>query len=102
MRPGIVHLGVGAFHRAHQAAYTDAVLAAGDGRWGITAASLRSPDTRDALAPQDGLYALSLCGETDRLVVIGSIGWVERHDPAYDHPVEQVAGRHQAQLYCRH
>ena len=76
VRPGIVHLGVGAFHRAHQAAYTDAVLAAGDGRWGITAASLRSPDTRDALAPQDGLYALNIRGEADRLAVIGSIGRV--------------------------
>ena len=76
MRPGIVHLGVGAFHRAHQAAYTDAVLAAGDNRWGITAASLRSPDTRDALAPQDGLYALNIRGEADQLAVIGSIGRV--------------------------
>ena len=76
MRPGIVHLGVGAFHRAHQAAYTDAVLAAGDGRWGITAASLRSPDTRDALAPQDGLYALNIRGEADQLAVIGSISRV--------------------------
>ena len=54
---GIVHLGIGAFHRAHMAAYTDAVLADGDRRWGILGASLRSPDTRDALAPQDGLYA---------------------------------------------
>ena len=76
MRPGIVHLGVGAFHRAHQAAYTDAVLAAGDNRWGITAASLRSPDTRNALTPQDGLYALNIRGEADRLAVIGSIGRV--------------------------
>ena len=70
---GIVHLGVGAFHRAHQAVYTDAVLAAGDMRWGITAASLRSADTRDALAPQDGLYTLNVRGETDQLAVIGSV-----------------------------
>ena len=76
VRPGIVHLGVGAFHRAHAAAYTDAVLAAGDLRWGITAASLRSPATRDALAPQDGLYALNIRGEADRLQVIGSINRV--------------------------
>jgi fructuronate reductase len=84
VRPGIVHLGVGAFHRAHQAAYTDAVLAAGDLRWGITAASLRSPDTRNALAPQDGLCALNIRGETDRLAVIGSIGRVlaAPEDPA--------------------
>ena len=33
----IVHLGVGAFHRAHQAVFTDAVLASGDLAWGILA-----------------------------------------------------------------
>ncbi len=70
---GIVHLGVGAFHRAHQAAYTEAVLNAGDPRWGITAASLRSADTRDALTPQDALYSLELRSEQDRQQVIGAI-----------------------------
>ncbi len=81
---GIVHLGLGAFHRAHQAAYTDAVLAAGDHRWGITAASLRSPDTRDALGPQDGLYTLDVRGEHDRVAVIGAITGilVAPEDPA--------------------
>ncbi len=75
---GIVHLGIGAFHRAHMAAYTDAVLAAGDRRWGILGASLRSPDTRDALAPQDGLYALAVRDAAgERLRVVGS-----RHAPA--------------------
>ena len=70
---GIVHLGLGAFHRAHQAAYTEAVLTAGDTRWGITAASLRSAGTRDALAPQGGLFTLNARGETDSLAVIGSV-----------------------------
>src|SRR5436305_1955627 len=71
---GIVHLGIGAFHRAHQAAYTDAVLAAGDHRWGILGASLRSPETRDALAPQDGLYTLAIRDAAgERLQVIGSV-----------------------------
>lgn len=70
---GIVHLGLGAFHRAHQAAYTDAVLAAGDLRWGIVAASLHSPGTRDALAPQNGLYALNVSGADDGTSVIGAI-----------------------------
>src|SRR5829696_8273804 len=41
--PGIVHLGTGAFHRAHQAVYVDDCLAAGDMGWGIIGASLRSP-----------------------------------------------------------
>ena len=71
---GIVHLGIGAFHRAHMAAYTDAVLASGDARWGILGASLRSPDTRDALAPQDGLYALAVRDASgERLEVVGSV-----------------------------
>jgi fructuronate reductase len=55
---GIVHLGLGSFHRAHQAMYTeDAMLAAG-GDWGICGVSLRHADTRDALAPQDCLYSV--------------------------------------------
>ena len=71
---GIVHLGIGAFHRAHQAISTDAVLAAGDRRWGILGASLRSSDTRDALAPQDGLYTLATRDASgERLQVIGSV-----------------------------
>ena len=74
LKAGIVHLGVGAFHRAHQAVYTDDVLASGDLRWGIVGASLRSPDTRDALAPQDGLYTLAVRGAGGaRHRVIGSV-----------------------------
>ena len=72
--PGIVHLGVGAFHRAHQAAYIDACLADGATEWGIVGVSLRSPDTRDALAPQDGLYTLAVRDSAgEQLQVIGSI-----------------------------
>ncbi|MRG54571.1 mannitol dehydrogenase family protein [Phyllobacterium sp. SYP-B3895] len=71
---GIVHLGIGAFHRAHQAVYTDAVLASGDNRWGILGVSLRSADTRDALQPQNGLYTVAVRdGSGDRFSVIGSI-----------------------------
>ncbi|WP_239018202.1 mannitol dehydrogenase family protein [Sphingomonas flavalba] len=74
---GIVHLGIGAFHRAHQAVYTDDALAAGDAGWGITAVSLRSPSTRDALMPQDCLYMVeerSAAGPARRL--IGAINTV--------------------------
>ena len=53
---GIVHLGIGAFHRAHQAIYTDDALAQKRGAWGICGVSLRSPDVRDRMTPQDGLY----------------------------------------------
>ena len=71
---GIVHLGVGAFHRAHMADYTDAVLRSGDRRWGIMGASLRSPDTRDALAPQDYLYTIAESDEAgERCRVIGAL-----------------------------
>ena len=54
-RVGIVHLGLGAFHRAHQAIYTDGVLAR-DPRWGICGVSLKTPHATRALAAQDGLY----------------------------------------------
>ena len=73
VRAGIVHLGIGAFHRAHQAVYIDDCLAAAP-EWGIIGASLRSPTTRDALQTQDWLYTLSIrSGEGERLRVVGSI-----------------------------
>ena len=56
---GIVHFGPGAFHRAHQAAYVDALLDH-DPRWGIAAVSMRSRGTIEALAAQDGLYTLAI------------------------------------------
>jgi len=69
---GIVHLGVGAFHRAHQAVYIDDLLAH-DPDWAICGVSLNSREVRDALAPQDGLYTLALLGEAPRLRVIGAL-----------------------------
>lgn len=56
---GIVHLGLGAFARAHLALATEcAIEASGDLRWGLTGVSMRSADVVDALAPQHGLYTL--------------------------------------------
>lgn len=56
---GQVHLGLGAFHRAHQAVYAaDAMTATGDTGWGIAAFTQRRPDTAAALAPQDSLYTV--------------------------------------------
>jgi len=69
---GVVHLGPGAFHRAHQAYYFDQLLAK-DPRWGICAVSLKSPGVRDALAPQDGLYTLAQLDEETTFRIIGSI-----------------------------
>jgi len=67
---GVVHIGVGAFHRAHQAAWFDEILGQGDLRWGVQGVSLRSPTAEQALNPQDGLYTLverSADGETIRV-----------------------------------
>ena len=73
LAPGIVHLGIGAFHRAHQAIYTDDILSEDPG-WGIVGASLRNSETRDALKPQDCLYTLAVrSGEGERLRVVGSV-----------------------------
>lgn len=73
-RVGIVHLGIGAFHRAHQAAFVDDCMRAGERDWAILGASLRSPETRDALAPQDGLYTLvERDAEGERARIIGSV-----------------------------
>jgi fructuronate reductase len=69
---GIVHFGPGAFFRAHQAAYYDALLAK-DRRWGVCAVSLHSVGVRDALAPQDGLYSLAILDVEPRLQVIGAV-----------------------------
>ncbi len=52
----IVHLGLGNFHRAHQAWYT--AHAPDADQWGIAGFTGRRRDMADALAPQDGLYTL--------------------------------------------
>lgn len=56
---GIVHFGIGAFHRAHQAWYTDRAMDAGDRGWAITGVSLRSPAVASRMLPQDCLYSVT-------------------------------------------
>jgi fructuronate reductase len=71
---GIVHLGIGAFHRAHQAVYTEDAIAAGGGDWGICGVTQRSRSVIEQLAPQDGLYTLAQRdGAGERLRVIGAV-----------------------------
>ncbi|WNO52384.1 mannitol dehydrogenase family protein [Stakelama saccharophila] len=85
VKHGVVHLGIGAFHRAHQAAVFDAALDAGDLRWGITGVSLRSASVHDQLAPQDGLYRLVVRdGDAEDIRVIGAVArvLVAPDDPA--------------------
>ena len=55
---GIVHLGLGAFHRGHQALLTQRALAVRPGAWAISGASLRSAAVPEALRPQDCLYSV--------------------------------------------
>ncbi len=76
--PGIVHLGIGAFHRAHMAVYVDDLLEAAPD-WGIVGASLRRPDTKEALAPQDGFYTLAVrdARGTDCRVIGSVIGLLD-------------------------
>lgn len=71
---GIVHLGTGAFHRAHQAAYFHALMSAGETGWMIQGASLRSPRVAEQLNPQDGLFTMLVRdGQNDREQVTGSV-----------------------------
>lgn len=71
---GIVHLGLGAFFRAHGAIYVAEAMAQSGGDWGILGVSLRNPDIRDALAPQGGTYtALELAPDGPKTQVIGSV-----------------------------
>ena len=74
LQSGILHIGLGAFHRAHQAVYTDAALAHAFGPWGIEAVSLRSARTVEALEAQSGLYSVLVRdGEETRAQVVGAV-----------------------------
>jgi mannitol-1-phosphate/altronate dehydrogenase len=75
---GIVHLGLGAFHRAHMARYTHDLMQRDPAatRWGIVGAGLMPADraVRDALAPQDNLYTLvERDGVEEKVSVIGAL-----------------------------
>lgn len=75
----IVHLGLGAFHRAHQAWYT--ARSDADHEWGIAAFTGRSPDAAEMLAHQDCVYSLvTRSGDGDRIETVSSI--VAAHDGA--------------------
>jgi fructuronate reductase len=72
---GLVHLGIGAFHRAHQAVYTELACAAtGDDRWGTFAVTGRSASVVDQLGPQDCLYGvLTKSSDRSTLRVVGGV-----------------------------
>ncbi|MEV8183188.1 mannitol dehydrogenase family protein [Specibacter sp. NPDC078692] len=72
---GIVHLGVGAFHRAHQAVYTeDAATTSGETHWGILGVTGRTAKVAQQLAPQNGLYSvLTRSAQAQSLRIIASL-----------------------------
>ena len=77
----LVHLGLGNFHRAHQAWYTANAPDAAE--WGIAAFTGRRPDMAEQLAPQDGLYTLiTRSADGDTFEIISSLTAVH---PATDH-----------------
>jgi fructuronate reductase len=79
---GIVHLGLGAFHRAHQAVYTEEAIAADGGDWGIVAVAPRRRHLVDALAAQDGLFSVTRRDGTGAATrVVGALAAV-RHAPS--------------------
>jgi fructuronate reductase len=69
---GVVHIGPGAFHRAHQAWFFDEICKS-DPRWAISAVALKSSGVRDALQSQDGLYTVAVLDERVDFRVIGAI-----------------------------
>ena len=91
--PGIVHFGVGAFHRAHQAMYLDRLLAtdASAREWGICGVGVRTADAamRDALGPQDGLFTLTL-KHPDGAVETSVIGSIVEYLYAPDDPEKVI------------
>ncbi|ORA17348.1 mannitol dehydrogenase family protein [Mycobacterium arosiense] len=78
LQRGVVHIGAGNFHRAHQAVYFDDLACSGiSNRWGVTGVSLHSPDVKDLLSAQDGLYTVVQRGHDRQTArVVGSIGAV--------------------------
>ena len=91
---GIVHLGVGGFHRAHEALYVDRVLA-DDPSWGICGVGVREADQamRDALVPQDGLYTLTEVAPDGGIEtrVVGSIVRYLHGPDSFDAVIEAMA-----------
>ena len=73
LRPGILHLGIGAFHRAHQAVYTEDAIEAAGGDWGIVGVSMRSPAVAQNLSGQDGLYTVEHRDANPDYRVIGCV-----------------------------
>lgn len=89
---GIVHFGLGAFHRAHQAWYSDACLNAGESGWAICGVSMRSDTVAKQLNPQGGLYTLKQrSGDRADSRLIGAVREVLVASPDRDAIVARLA-----------
>ncbi len=89
---GVVHLGLGAFHRAHQALVFDALLQRGDARWGVLGVAMRNTALADALASQHGLYAVQVASHAGVQWQVSGALWqtcVAAREPA--HVVQALA-----------
>ncbi|WP_088288419.1 mannitol dehydrogenase family protein [Kineosporia sp. A_224] len=73
LRPTVVHIGPGVFHRAHQAVYCDTVLRTGERVGAVHGISLRSSGARDALAPNGFVYHVIERGAAERVRAVGSV-----------------------------
>src|ERR1700753_3488401 len=71
LKCGIVHLGIGAFHRAHQAVFTEDAMDAAGGGWGIISASLQRPGVPAGLPQQGRLYTVETLGAAACYRVMG-------------------------------
>jgi fructuronate reductase len=72
LRLGMAHIGVGAFHRCHQAEFTDDMLEARPDSWGVAGINLRPPVLAETLGRQYGLYTRILrSGERPEARLIG-------------------------------
>jgi len=75
LTPAVVHIGVGGFHRAHQAVYLDDLARRGVTDWGLTGVGLHSPQMGEVLGDQDRLYlVVERDVDEDRARVVGVMG----------------------------
>lgn len=94
---GILHIGVGNFHRAHEEYYTNELIEKfpSQSHWGITGAMLLPSDEclYEALKSQDGLYTLTVCGRDGRneVVEIGSLREVLWSGSDLNEIIEKIA-----------
>ncbi|MEY3521778.1 MAG: Polyol:NADP oxidoreductase, partial [Pseudomonadota bacterium] len=90
--PGVVHLGLGAFHRAHQAMVFDQLLAGGDTRWGIHGVGMTRPDLVNQLRAQNGLYAVRVAdGQGVKWQVPGALWHMSVATTERDDVVQAIA-----------